>query len=66
MEYAKGEPENMLSDAEFEEKFRYLVGDLLPAEQIARLLDTVARLERLDDVGELVRLTVPEQEFALP
>lgn len=65
VEYAKGEPENMLTDAEFEEKFRYLVGDLLPAEQIARLLDTVARLERLDDVGELVRLTIPQPEIAL-
>ncbi len=61
VEYAKGEPENMLSDAEFEEKFRYLVGDMLPAEQIARLLDCVARLEYLDDVGELARLTVPER-----
>ena len=65
VEYAKGEPENMLSDAEFEEKFRYLVSDLLPAEQIARLLESVAHLERLDDVGELVRLTVPQREFAL-
>ncbi len=65
VEYAKGEPENMLSDAEFEEKFRYLVGDLLPPYQIARLLDSVARLEHLDDVGELARLTVPEHEFAL-
>lgn len=65
VEYAKGEPENMLTDAEFEEKFRYLVGDLLPAEQIARLLDAAARLEHLDDVGELARLTVPQHEFAL-
>lgn len=65
VEYAKGEPENMLSDAEFEEKFRYLVGDLLPPYQIARLLDSVARLEHLDDVGELARLTVPQHEFAL-
>lgn len=61
VEYAKGEPENMLSDAEFEQKFRYLVGDLLPNEQIAALLDCTARLETLDDVSELVRLTVPEK-----
>ncbi len=61
VEYAKGEPENMLSDAEFEEKFRYLVGNLLPDEQVARLLDSVARLEQLDDVGELARLTVPQR-----
>ena len=34
VEHAKGEPENMLTDAEFEAKFRYLVGDLLPDAQI--------------------------------
>ena len=65
VEYAKGEPENMLSDAEFEEKFRYLVGDMLPPEQIARILDRCAQLERLADVAELVRLTIPEPEMAL-
>ena len=30
VEYARGEPENMMSDAEFEAKFRTLAGDLLP------------------------------------
>ncbi len=65
VEYAKGEPENMLSDAEFEEKFRYLVGNMLPPEQIASILDRCAQLERLADVAELVRLTIPEPEMAL-
>ncbi len=61
VEYAKGEPENMLTDSEFEEKFRYLVGEMLPGEQIAMLLDCAERLEQLADVGELVRLTVPQK-----
>jgi 2-methylcitrate dehydratase PrpD len=65
VEYAKGEPENMLTDAEFEEKFRYLVGDMLPPDQIARILDRCGRLEYLADVGELVHLTVPQQQMAL-
>ena len=65
VEYAKGEPENMLTDAEFEEKFRYLVGDLLPPDQIANLLDRCARLEYLPDVGELVQLAIPQLELAL-
>ncbi len=60
VEHAKGEPENMLTDAEFESKFTYLVGDLLPDAQIRQLLDCCNRLEHLDDVGELVRLTVPQ------
>lgn len=59
VEYAKGEPENMLTDEEFEEKFRYLVGDLLPEERIARLIACAGRLEQLEDVNELVGLTAP-------
>ncbi len=61
VEHAKGEPENMLSDAEFERKFRYLVGDLLPEAQIGQLLGCCYQLERLDDVSELVQLTIPEK-----
>lgn len=59
VEYAKGEPENMLTDEEFEDKFRYLAGSLLPERQIAQLVDCVRRLERLDDINELVQCTVP-------
>ncbi len=57
VEYARGEPENMMSDAEFEGKFRKLVGDLLPEARITALFDACARLETLDDVGQLLRLT---------
>ena len=60
VEHAKGEPENMLTEAEFESKFRYLVGDMLSNEQIDHLLDCCNRLEHLDDVSELVRLTIPQ------
>lgn len=59
VEYAKGEPENMLTDKEFEDKFRYLAGGLLPERQILQLVDSVRRLEQLDDINELVRLTAP-------
>jgi 2-methylcitrate dehydratase PrpD len=57
VEYAKGEPENMMTDAEFEAKFRRLVGDLLPEERVSALIEMANRLETLEDVGELVRLT---------
>lgn len=59
VDYAKGEPENMLTDEEFEEKFRYLAGDLLSEEQIIRILEATGNLEHLEDIGELVELTVP-------
>ena len=57
VDYAKGEPENMLTDAEFEAKFRRLNGDLLPPKRVDQIMATVARLEELTDVGELMRLT---------
>ena len=57
VEYAKGEPENMLSEAEFEAKFRRLVGTLLTSARVDAVMAACARLEKLDDVGELVRLT---------
>lgn len=57
VEYPKGEPENNLTDVEFEQKFSKLVGELLPADQIDRILEMGSRLETLDDIGELVRLT---------
>jgi 2-methylcitrate dehydratase PrpD len=57
VDHAKGEPENMLSDLEFEQKFRRLVGDLLPDDRLGQMFDMVFNLEELDDVGELIRLT---------
>ena len=54
----------MLRDAEFEAKFRYLVGELLPEAQMSAILDSCARLEQLDDVGALAQLTVPHQQLA--
>ncbi|MCY3831388.1 MAG: MmgE/PrpD family protein [Chloroflexi bacterium] len=65
VEYAKGEPENMLTDIEFEEKFRYLVGDMLPDVQISHLLNRCGQLEDLADVSELVQLTIPQRVAAL-
>jgi 2-methylcitrate dehydratase PrpD len=62
--YALGEPENMLSDAQFEAKFRYLVGDLLPEARLLALMETAGRLEHLADVGDLVRLTLPQPVLA--
>jgi 2-methylcitrate dehydratase PrpD len=59
VEYAKGEPENMLTDEEFSEKFRHLSDDVLHSEQLDRIEELTGRLEDLDDVSELVEATVP-------
>ena len=44
---------------EFEAKFRRLVGLLLSSSQIRGILRACAQLETLENVGELVRLSVP-------
>lgn len=59
VEYAKGEPENMLTDEEFSQKFGHLADDVLPSEQLERVEELSGRLEELDDVSELVAATVP-------
>jgi 2-methylcitrate dehydratase PrpD len=56
IDHAKGEPENMLTGQEFEQKFRLTAGDALPPSQIDELVATVADLETVRDVGTLVRL----------
>jgi 2-methylcitrate dehydratase PrpD len=57
VDHAKGEPENMLTDQEFEQKFRLTAGDLLPASQIDDLVAAFGDLETVGDVGTLSRLS---------
>ena len=56
LDHAKGEPENMLTDAEFDAKLRFAVGDLLPESQRRALAEAALSLEDLREVGTLVRL----------
>jgi 2-methylcitrate dehydratase len=55
--YHKGHFKNPLSDAELESKFRSLACGPLSETQADALLDRLWNLERLADVGELIRLT---------
>src|SRR5262249_15395715 len=51
--------ENMpFSDAIMEKKFRSLAGILLPADRVDRIVRTVARLEELSSIAELVPLVI--------
>jgi 2-methylcitrate dehydratase PrpD len=57
VEYAKGEPENMLTDEEFSEKFRHLASGVLSDEQMDQVESMTSRFEDLDDIGDLVAAT---------
>ena len=56
----KGTPGNPMSSSEVEDKARKLTRALLPAQRLGRLIETVQRLEKIDDVsaiGALLRST---------
>ncbi|MDP6389361.1 MAG: hypothetical protein QF654_05655, partial [Alphaproteobacteria bacterium] len=56
--YSWGLPENPMSPAEVEEKFRYLVDPVMPAGVGQSIVDIVARTETVDDIDEIVRLLI--------
>lgn len=56
-DYPKGEPENMLTDAEFESKFLRLTGDLIPTGRIHNIFKLIHQFEDLEDVSELLKMT---------
>jgi 2-methylcitrate dehydratase len=56
--YHKGHYKNPLSDAELEEKYRALVGDVLATTKANALLDRLWHLEEVTDLGEIFKLTI--------
>jgi 2-methylcitrate dehydratase len=55
--YHKGHYLNPMTDAEVEAKFRSLAKDLLSPQQTDQLLDRLWRLEEVEDIREVLRLT---------
>jgi 2-methylcitrate dehydratase PrpD len=60
VQYPRGEPESMLSDAEFEHKFRRLVGNLLPEDRINQIIHMTYDLVNVADISDLVHSTWQE------
>ena len=58
MRYCKGHPLNPYTMEEECEHFREAVAPILPREQIESLIDRICRLEELDSLDELARLTM--------
>ena len=55
VEHAKGQPQNPLTDAELETKFRDCAARALPGDQVDGLLAAVRELEAVADVSALGR-----------
>lgn len=54
----KGQPQNKMTAAEMEEKFRGLASLILPRENIDRLVEKIYRLEEINDICEIINLCI--------
>ncbi len=61
VDWAKGTPENPLTEAELKQKFHRLADPVAGPERARRIVDLVDRLEEVADVGELTALLSFEQ-----
>jgi len=59
VDYPKGSIQNPMSDQELGVKFESLAVPVVGAARAARIADLVMHVERCNNVGELLRLTVP-------
>jgi 2-methylcitrate dehydratase len=52
----KGQPGNPMSDEEIEAKFSNMATKLMPQAQVQKIIDTVLKLDELNDVSTLTKL----------
>lgn len=60
IDYPKGDPRNPLTDQEIEEKFDALAEAVMSADRRQQLKEAVWKLESLDSISELMRLTAAD------
>jgi 2-methylcitrate dehydratase PrpD len=60
-EYHKGMPQNPFTPAQLTNKFRTSASSVLSEERREAVINTVSRLDVLEDMGELTSLLAPEQ-----
>jgi len=58
VDYPKGHPLNPMTDEEVIGKFRPMATKHMSASQVDQLIDTIFKLDELDDIGELLSLMV--------
>ncbi len=58
VDYAKGDPRETMTDDDLMDKFYGLTADFLSDERRGQIRDAVNNLEKMDDVGELIKLLI--------
>jgi 2-methylcitrate dehydratase len=56
--HPKGHPMNPVTDTDLEEKFRSMAGKFMDESQMSHIIDSIYNLEKLEDIGGLVKLLV--------
>ena len=59
VDHATGAPQNPMSDAKLEDKFRTLVGRVLSKEQSEKLLARLWDIDKVDNIGEIMEMARP-------
>ena len=59
VDHATGAPENPMSDEQLEDKFRNLVGKVLPKDKSEQLLARLWDIDKVENVGEIMELSRP-------
>ncbi len=57
IEHATGAPENPMTDAQLNDKFKALVGDVFPSAEVERMLSALWDLDQAPDVAGVIALT---------
>jgi 2-methylcitrate dehydratase len=58
VDYPKGDPRNPMTDRELEDKFRTMAEKFMTKKQIRNSVATIYEMEKLDDIGKLMRSVV--------
>ncbi len=58
VDYPRGHARNPMTDEEIVEKFKSMASKQMGEEQMSQIIDTILKLDRLDDIGKLNRLMV--------
>ncbi|MGQ9653901.1 MAG: hypothetical protein ACUVXD_07525, partial [Thermodesulfobacteriota bacterium] len=58
VDHPRGHARNPMTDHEVESKFRSMASRVMSQAQMERLIETVWKLDELNDVGEIARLMV--------
>jgi 2-methylcitrate dehydratase len=58
VDYPKGDPRNPVTDKELEDKFRSMASQYMSEVQMKKVIDTIYKIDKLNDIGELMKLLV--------